>query len=67
MSKPEGFELLFEYAEKLTKPFPFVRADFYLENGKVIFGEITFTPSGGFDSDRLPETQIIFGNKVNIS
>lgn len=65
--KPEGFELLFEYAEKITKPFPFVRADFYLEGGKVIFGELTFTPCGGFDSGRLPETQILFGNKVKIS
>lgn len=64
--KPEGFELLFEYAEKITKPFPFVRADFYLEGGKVIFGELTFTPCGGFDSGRLPEAQILFGNKVNL-
>ncbi len=66
LPKPEGIDELFDYAEKLTKPFPFVRADFYLEKGKVTFGELTFTPCGGFDVDRLYETQLLFGNMVNI-
>ena len=62
--KPKNIEKLFDYAEKISKPFPFVRADFYLENGKATFGELTFTPCGGFDVDRLPETQLLFGNMV---
>ena len=66
LPKPENIELLFDYAEKLSKPFPFVRADFYLENGKVIFGELTFTPCGGFDINRLPETQLKFGEMVHL-
>lgn len=64
LPKPEGIEKVFEYAEKLTKPFPFVRADFYLEKDKVTFGELTFTPCGGFDVNRLPETQLLFGSMV---
>lgn len=64
--KPAGVEKLFEYAEKLTKTFPFVRADFYLEKGKVLFGELTFTPCGGFDVNRLPETQKLFGEMVQL-
>lgn len=64
--KPENIELLFDYAEKISKPFPFVRADFYLENGKCTFGELTFTPLAGFDTNRLPETQILFGDMVKI-
>lgn len=64
LHKPEGIEKLFDYAEKITKPFPFVRADFYLEKGKVTFGELTFTPCGGFDVNRLPETQLLFGGMV---
>lgn len=63
--KPDGIEKVFEYAEKLTKPFPFVRADFYLEKGKVTFGELTFTPCGGFEVNRLPETQLKFGGMVH--
>lgn len=65
--KPEGIEKVFDYAALLSRPFPFVRADFYLEDGKITFGELTFTPCGGFDVNRLPETQIHFGNMVNIN
>lgn len=64
--KPQGVELLFKYADILSQPFPFVRADFYLEKGHVIFGELTFTPCGGFDVNRLPETQVLFGEMVRI-
>lgn len=63
--KPEGIDKLFDYAEMLSQPFPFVRADFYLERGKAYFGELTFTPSGGFDYGRLPKTDLLFGKMVN--
>ncbi len=66
MPKPVGMDDLFHYAEILSKPFPFVRADFYLENGKAYFGELTFTPGGGYDMNRLPETQLKFGQMVNL-
>lgn len=66
LPKPDGLEKLFDYAAKLSKPFPFVRADFYLEKGKVTFGELTFTPCGGFDVNRLPETQMLFGKMVKL-
>ena len=64
--KPDGMDLLFEYAEKLSKPFPYVRADFYLEHGKAYFGELTFSPSGGFDYGRLPESDLLFGSMVKL-
>ncbi len=64
--KPDGIEHLFDYAEILSKPFPFVRADFYLEQGKCYFGELTFTPSGGFDYGRLPESDLLLGSFVNL-
>ena len=66
LPQPENYKKLFEYADKLSKPFPFVRADFYMERGNVIFGELTFTPCGGFDVNRLPETQILFGAMVDL-
>ena len=64
--KPDGMDALFGYAEILSKPFPFVRVDFYLERGKAHFGELTFTPSGGFDYGRLPETDLLFGKMVDL-
>lgn len=66
LPKPDVIEEMFEYASKLSKPFPFVRADFYLVDGKIIFGELTFTPSGGIDSGRLPETDIALGRLVKL-
>lgn len=66
LPKPDGLEEVFEYAEKLAAPFPFVRTDFYLEKGKVTFGELTFTPCGGFDVNRLPETQLRFGEMIDL-
>ena len=38
----------------------------YLENGKAYFGELTFTPSGGFDTGRLPESDRLFGSMVKL-
>lgn len=63
---PEGYEQLFEYADKLSKPFPFVRADFYLDNGKVIFGELTFTPCGGYDVNIPREQNEFLGTQVEL-
>lgn len=45
-SKPSCFDQMIKYAENLSKPFPFVRVDFYDYNGKPILGEMTFTPAG---------------------
>lgn len=67
LPKPDGIEKVFDYAARLAKPFPFVRADFYLEKGKVTFGELTFTPCGGFDVNRLRETQLLFGGMVDLN
>lgn len=64
---PEGYDKLFEYAEKLADSFPFVRADFYLEKGKVIFGELTFTPAGGYDPNIPREQNLFLGSMVNLN
>lgn len=66
IEKPKGIDEMFVYAEKLSKPFPFVRADFYLDNGKTIFGELTFTPSAGLDINRLPETDRKLGEFLKL-
>ena len=45
-NKPESYDEMLKIAERLSKPFPFVRVDFYDLNGKPILGEMTFTPAG---------------------
>lgn len=64
--KPDGYEQIFKYAKILSKDFPFVRADFYIENRKVYFGELTFSPGNGFDYNRLLSTNILFGEMLHL-
>jgi hypothetical protein len=48
IEKPKQFEKMLEIAERLSKPFEFVRIDLYIGKDDVIyFSEFTFTPSGG--------------------
>lgn len=43
LKKPDQLEEMLEVASKLSSDFPLVRVDFYLEEGKIYFGEITFS------------------------
>jgi hypothetical protein len=74
MDKPQGIDKAIFYAENLAKPFPFVRIDFYLSDGKPILGEMTFAPSGGFDVSKAiedpilaKERELLFGKMLDIS
>ncbi|WP_440100009.1 ATP-grasp fold amidoligase family protein [Serratia ureilytica] len=64
--KPEGYDELFEYAARLSAPFEFVRVDFYISQGQIIFGELTFTPSAGLDTDILPPTDVLLGKMLTL-
>ena len=44
IQKPEHFELMKKLAAELCKDFIHVRVDFYEIEGKIYFGEMTFTP-----------------------
>ena len=45
IDKPKSLNEMIGIAEKVSRPFPFVRVDFYEYNGKAILGEMTFTPA----------------------
>ena len=45
--KPVNFEEMLGIAAKLSAGFGFVRVDLYNVNGRVYFGELTFTPAAG--------------------
>lgn len=47
VKKPEKLAMMLEIAEKLSDGFPFVRVDLYEVDGRVYFGELTFTPATG--------------------
>lgn len=48
IEKPQSFELMKQLAKKLSKKIPHVRVDFYEINGRVYFGELTFSHWSGF-------------------
>ena len=68
MPKPENMDKMFEIAQKLSADVgaPFLRVDLYNSCGQIYFGELTFFPEGGFDANRLPETDRYFGNLIDL-
>src|SRR5699024_9361647 len=48
VSIPENFEEMVSIATKLSKKFSHVRVDLYNVDGKIYFGEMTFTSSAGY-------------------
>ena len=47
LKAPKEWPQMVKMAEDLAKKFPFVRVDLYNINGKIYFGEMTFTPAKG--------------------
>ncbi len=47
--EPAAYQDMLAAAEALSKPFPFVRMDFYSVGGRAVIGEMTFTPNGCID------------------
>lgn len=64
---PKNYKQMLEYAMILSKPFPFVRVDFYEVNSKVIFGELTFTCAGGCHDYKPEKYNKIFGDYLDLS
>jgi len=48
LPKPESLQYMIDASKVLSEPFPHVRVDFYEVDGKLYFGELTFTPDGGY-------------------
>lgn len=47
ISKPRQLSEMLELAHKLSKGYPHIRVDFYVSNGHIYFGELTFHHGGG--------------------
>jgi hypothetical protein len=47
VAKPVNLDQMMSIASRLSAPFDFVRVDLYNIDGKIYFGELTFTPVGG--------------------
>jgi len=67
VERPSHLTELLEYAKILSEPFPYVRADFYHVKDRIVFGELTFTPAGALDTNRILEADLIFGRLLRLS
>lgn len=63
--KPKGIDEMFYLANNLSRHIPFVRVDFYNINGRLVFGEMTFFPQGGFDANILPDADFRWGEMID--
>ena len=62
--KPKHLDKMLSYAQILSNGFPEVRVDFYEVNGKVYFGEMTFTSNCGRMDYFTPEFLKIMGQTI---
>ena len=64
--RPDNLGLMLDYSRKLSKDFRFVRVDFYIVDGEIYLGELTFTPDGGIFKYKDRKTDIYWGNKLKL-
>jgi hypothetical protein len=63
---PPAHDEMVEVATRLSRPFPFVRVDLYSVKGRVVFGEMTFTPHGGIDTGLTDDAQRTMGELLRL-
>lgn len=64
--KPKCFDEMKELAAKLSKGMPHVRVDFYEVDGRVYFGEMTYSHWGGMTPFEPEEWDYKFGSWIKI-
>lgn len=60
--KPINYEKMVDIAGKLCKGFEHVRVDLYNVDGKIYFGEMTFTSASGYEKIIPEKYDLILGN-----
>lgn len=63
---PDGFDEMKRIADILCKGFIHVRVDLYNIDGKIYFGEMTFTNGSGFEQLHPAEYETIVGNYIKL-
>ena len=64
--KPEKLNDMIQLAKEMSKPFPYVRVDFYYINNQIYFGEMTFTPDSGFINFNRDEIDFLWGSWIKL-
>lgn len=60
--RPEKLEEMLEISRTLSEAIPFLRVDFYIINGDLYIGELTFFPASGFQRFEPDRIDLEWGN-----
>lgn len=66
ISRPKNFEKMMEIASVLSEGFVHVRVDLYNVNGKIYFGEMTFTSGSGTENIEPKEFALEMGTWITL-
>ncbi|GBR77297.1 hypothetical protein NO2_1698 [Candidatus Termititenax persephonae] len=66
LPRPQSYQQLLDYSRRLAAGFPFVRVDWYEIGGQPIFGEMTFTPSAGFNDHFSQAFLVELGSQIKL-
>jgi len=64
--KPDNFDQMVFMAKTLSQGYPHLRVDLYNVNGKVYFGELTYTPESGLIQWDPPSLDMEYGKRIDI-
>ena len=65
-AKPDQWDELIAFCEKLSENIPYLRVDTYIIDGKIIFGEMTFYTWGGFMHFEPEEWDLKLGQMLEL-
>ena len=66
ITPPKSLNQMLLYAKSLSKPFPFVRIDFYEYEEAPLLGEMTFTPYGNIMTYFKDDVLMKYGQKLRL-
>ena len=64
--RPDRLGEMIEAARALTQGFPLVRADFYIHKGRLLLGELSLNPVGGYTVFRPEEWNLRIGEWLRL-
>lgn len=66
IERPEVLDEMLWAAEKLSRGIPFIRTDFYLVRGRILFGELTLYHGSGFETFTPERLGMELGNCLKL-